>query len=163
FIDVLRRMGAEIEIQLHERSPEPYGTIVAESSSLRATEVEPAEIPGLIDELPLLAVVAAFAEGTTRVRGAAELRVKESDRIAAVVRNGRAMGMHVEDFPDGFEVKGPTPLRGASIDAMNDHRIAMAFAIAALGAPGATAIAGGECATVSYPSFFATLDGLRDG
>ena len=168
FLEVLRRMGADIERNVREENhreenPEPVGTIVARSARLRATDVEPAEVPALIDELPLLAVLAAFAEGTTTVRGAAELRVKESDRIDAVVRSGRAMGMRIDPFPDGFAVHGPALLDGASIDAGGDHRIAMAFAIAALAAHGDSAIADAESASVSYPGFFSALESLRDG
>lgn len=161
FIDVLQRMGASIEVRPDSGSGEPLGSITVTGSPLRATSVEPAEIPALIDELPLLAVVAAFAEGTTTVCGAEELRVKESDRIDAVTRNARAMGISIEDFPDGFAVRGPSTLRPAQIDAMGDHRIAMAFAIAGLCAPAGTRIAGAESVAISYPEFFSTLERLR--
>ena len=166
FIDVLQRMGASIEV--HPRASngaqhegEPLGSVVVAGSPLRATTVHGAEVPALIDELPLLAVVAAFAEGTTTVVGAEELRVKESDRIEAVVRNGRAMGIEIDAFPDGFEVRGPATLRAAQIDAMGDHRIAMAFAIAGLCAPAGTRISGADSIEISYPEFFSTLESLR--
>lgn len=163
FLDVLRRMGASIEVRVERHSPEPVGTIVVESSPLHATDVNDDEVPALIDELPLLAVVAAFAAGTTFVRGAQELRVKESDRIEAVIRNGTALGMQIEGFPDGFAVEGHARLSGAEIDAMHDHRIAMAFAVAALGARGATTIRGATTTAVSYPAFWSTLEKLGDG
>lgn len=166
FIDVLQRMGATIEVRprvangaLHEG--EPLGTVFVAGSRLQATAVQAAEIPALIDELPLLAVVAAFAEGTTTVIGAEELRVKESDRIEAVVRNGRAMGIDIDGFPDGFAVRGPATLHAAQIDAMGDHRIAMAFAIAGLCAPAGTQISGADSVAISYPEFFPTLESLR--
>jgi len=161
FIDVLRRMGAAIALRQHGSTPEPIGTIVAEYAPLRATTVLPGEVPALIDELPLLAVVASFAEGTTIVHGAEELRHKESDRIEAIVRNGREIGMEIDAFPDGFAVTGPARLRGSAVDAMGDHRIAMALAIAALGTPDATTISGASSVDISYPQFFSTLETLR--
>jgi 3-phosphoshikimate 1-carboxyvinyltransferase len=161
FIEVLSRMGASIELRPRGLEGEPYGTLVAAWSPLRATSVGAGEVPSLIDELPLLAVVAAFAEGTTYVRGAHELRHKESDRIAAVVRNGRAMGMRIDEFADGFAVHGPASLRACEIDAMGDHRIAMAFSIAALANAEPTKILGAGSVAISYPEFFATLEGLR--
>lgn len=161
FIDILRRMGASIEVHPQGTNAEPFGSIVVRGSALRATSVDAEEIPAVIDELPLLAVAAAFAEGTTVVHGAEELRVKESDRIEAVVHNGRAMGMEIEPFADGFAVRGPVTLRPAEIDAMGDHRIAMAFAIAGLATPGGTQISGAESVAISYPEFFSTLGALR--
>jgi len=161
FIDVLRRIGGAITLVPHAASAEPIGSIVAEYAPLRATIVEGDAVPDLIDELPLLAIVASFAEGTTHVRGAEELRYKESDRIEAIVRGGRAIGMQIEAFADGFAVTGPASLRGATIDAMGDHRIAMAFAIAGLGTPEPIAISGADSVAISYPEFFSTLDTLR--
>lgn len=161
FIDVLRRMGAAITLRDHGFSAEPIGTIVAEYAPLRATVVEGDEVPDLVDELPLLAIVASFAEGTTRVRGAEELRYKESDRIEAIVRGGRAIGMQIEPYIDGFSVTGPASLHGGAVDAMRDHRIAMAFAIAGLGTPAPIAISGADSVAISYPEFFSTLDSLR--
>jgi 3-phosphoshikimate 1-carboxyvinyltransferase len=161
FIDVLSRMGASVEVHPRQSDFEPFGTIIARSATLRATTVAGDEVPALIDELPLLAVVAAFAEGTTRVCGAEELRHKESDRIAAVVVGARAMGIQIEELEDGFSVTGPASLRGCEIDAMGDHRIAMAFAIASLGSSAPTTIFGAESVAISYPDFFSTLEGLR--
>lgn len=161
FIDVLRRMGAAITLVPHGFSAEPIGSIVTEYAPLRGTIVEGDEVPDLIDELPLLAIVASFAEGTTHVRGAEELRYKESDRIEAIVRGGRNIGMQIEPFPDGFAVTGPASLKGGTIDAMSDHRIAMAFAIAGLGTPEPIGISGADSVAISYPEFFSTLDALR--
>jgi 3-phosphoshikimate 1-carboxyvinyltransferase len=161
FIDVLRRMGAAISLAPNPSAAEPFGTIVAEYAPLRATTIEAVEVPDMIDELPLLAIVASFAEGTTYVRGAEELRYKESDRIEAIVQGGRGIGMQIEAFPDGFAVTGPSSLRGGTVDAMGDHRIAMAFAIAALGTPDPIEIAGADSVAISYPQFFATLESLR--
>ncbi|HKN82611.1 MAG TPA: hypothetical protein VJW17_04210, partial [Pyrinomonadaceae bacterium] len=110
-------------------------------------------IPSLIDELPLLAVVGSQIDGGIRIRDAAELRHKESDRLATTAKNLRAMGVEVEEFEDGLSVSGPTRLRGALLDSYGDHRIAMAFSIAALIADGETEIAGAECVAVSFPEF----------
>jgi 3-phosphoshikimate 1-carboxyvinyltransferase len=161
FIDVLRRMGAAITLVPHGASAEPIGSIVTEYAPLRGTIVEGDEVPDLIDELPLLAIVASFAEGTTHVRGAEELRYKESDRIEAIVRGGRTIGMQIDAFPDGFAVTGPASLKGGTIDAMSDHRIAMAFAIAGLGTREPIGISGADSVAISYPQFFSTLDVLR--
>ncbi len=161
FIDALRRMGAAITLVHNGSSAEPVGTIVAEYAPLRATVVEGSEVPDLVDELPLLAIVASFAEGTTHVRGAEELRYKESDRIDAIVRGGRAIGMQIEPYTDGFSVTGPASLHGGTVDAMHDHRIAMAFAIAGLGTPAPIAISGADSVAISYPQFFSTLDSVR--
>ena len=161
FVDVLRRMGAQITTHIEVAEPEPRGTVSVIAAPLRATEVGASEVPAIIDELPLLGVVAAFAMGTTIVRGAEELRVKESDRIATFAQNAQAMGMAVETFPDGFAVHGGAPLHAATIAPHHDHRIAMAFAIAALGASGTTRLADAEVADVSYPGFFTTLAALR--
>lgn len=159
FIDVLRRMGASIESHPDtERSTfEPVGTIVASTSTLSGTLIEPHEVPSLIDEVPILAIAAATAKGHFEVRGARELRFKESDRIAHLATGLRAMGVDVHEHEDGFEFEGVDGLRGARIDAAHDHRIAMAFAVAALAARGETEIAGSDVAAVSYPRFFDQL------
>jgi 3-phosphoshikimate 1-carboxyvinyltransferase len=117
----------------------------------------------LIDELPVLAVVGSQVEGGLEIRDAGELRVKESDRIGATVRNLRAMGAEVTEFEDGLRVEGRTVLRGARLDAHGDHRIAMAFAVAALAARGASEIEGArECVGVSFPEFFDLLESLSE-
>ncbi len=117
-------------------------------------------MPLLIDELPALAALATFG-GSIEVRGAAELRVKESDRITALVDGLRAMGADADEYADGFAVRGTRRLTGGRVDARHDHRLAMSFAVAALGAEGPTEIAGAEVAAVSFPGFFETLDRLR--
>jgi 3-phosphoshikimate 1-carboxyvinyltransferase len=157
FIEVLRRMGADIEVESAGGEAEPIGTIVARSSRLHGVDVAAEGVPALIDELPVLAVAAAFAEGRFAVAGAAELRVKESDRIAALAEGLRAMGVRFEERPDGFAIEGGRPLHGAAVRSHGDHRIAMSLAIAALGAAGATELAGAECASVSFPEFFELL------
>jgi 3-phosphoshikimate 1-carboxyvinyltransferase len=161
-IDVLRRMGADIEIEQADGPPggEPVGTIVVRHGGLRAAEVVPAEVPGVIDELPVLAALATHG-GELRVSGAGELRVKESDRIAALADGFRRMGADIDEQPDGFYVRGRRRLRGGDVDARNDHRLAMAFAVAALGASGTTTIHDAGAAAVSYPEFFAVLQSLR--
>jgi 3-phosphoshikimate 1-carboxyvinyltransferase len=155
FFGALGRMGARLEIQAGERQGgEETGTIHAWPSALRGIELTGADVPSMIDELPLLACVAARAEGVTHIRGAAELRVKESDRIATVVGNLRAIGADVEEHPDGLSITGSErPLRG-TVHTKGDHRIAMAFGI--LGAlPGnAIAIDDPACVAVSYPGFW---------
>jgi 3-phosphoshikimate 1-carboxyvinyltransferase len=157
FLDAARGMGARIQTALRRSEPEPVGSVHVCSSDLHSLKIGAEEVPALIDELPLLAVLATQAQGRTEVRGAAELRVKESDRIEGIAAMLRAMGAQVETFPDGFAIEGPQRLRGAVIDPCGDHRIAMAAAIAALAAQDATTIHDAECAGVSYPSFFSTL------
>jgi 3-phosphoshikimate 1-carboxyvinyltransferase len=158
FLEVLRAMGGRIESTLTASEPEPVGTIVASSSALRGTSVDPAVVPSLVDEVPALAVAAAFASGETTITGASELRVKESDRIAALAQGLTAMGARVRELPDGLVVTGGAKLRGAHVESFDDHRIAMALAVAALGAEGATAIERGECASVSFPEFFGMIE-----
>lgn len=159
--DVLRRAGADVRVSAEDEwHGEPVGTVRIASGTLGDVVISPAEVPLLIDELPALAALATFG-GSCTVRGAAELRVKESDRIASLVEGLRAMGADADEFPDGFAVRGGRRLTGGTVDARHDHRLAMAFAVAALGASGPTAIRGAEVAAVSFPGFFATLDGLR--
>lgn len=157
FIEVLKQMGGRVQVQLESHEPEPVGTIVASSSALRGTRVDPALVPSLIDEVPALAVAGAFAAGELEITGAAELRIKESDRIAALASGLSALGVPVRELPDGLVVTGGAPLRGASVDSHDDHRIAMALAVAALGASEASEIVRGECVAVSYPEFYAHL------
>lgn len=158
FVDVLREMGGRVEARLEASLPEPVGSIVASSSSLRGTTVDPALVPSLIDEVPALAAAACFAEGPFTVTGAAELRVKESDRIAALAEGLATLGARVRERPDGLVVDGGSPLRGARVRSLGDHRIAMALSVAALGAQGTTEVDGAECVAVSFPGFYALVD-----
>jgi 3-phosphoshikimate 1-carboxyvinyltransferase len=158
-IEVLQQMGGEIEV-INPRLAhgEPVADLVARSSSLRGIhELQGAVIANLIDEIPMLAVLATQLHGKLTIREAGELRVKESDRIRAIVDNLRRMGVVVEEFPDGFEMKGPQPLTGAALDSCGDHRIAMAFTVAGLIARGETIIRGAEAASVSLPEFYSLL------
>jgi 3-phosphoshikimate 1-carboxyvinyltransferase len=157
FLDVLKAMGAQVETGLTSTDPEPVGWIAARSSRLRGVTVDPAVVPALIDEVPALAVAAAFAEGTFTLSGASELRVKESDRIATLAEALARMGGSVEERPDGLSVHGGRRLRGAAVRSRGDHRIAMAFAVAALAAEGPTEIEEAECASVSFPEFYELL------
>ena len=160
-IDVLGRMGAMIDVSpTSSTNTEPIGRIVIRHGDLKAAEIAPAEVPGLIDELPVLAALATHG-GALRVTGADELRHKESDRITSLAEGFRRMGAAIEEFPDGFHVVGERRLRGGEVDAHNDHRLAMAFAIAALGASGPTTIHDAGAAAVSYPEFFTVLESLR--
>ena len=162
-ITVLRRMGADITVTNRVDAGEPYGDItVRAAEKLRATTVLKEEIPNLIDEIPVLAVAAAFAEGTTVIRNAAELRVKESDRIATTAGNLRAMGAAVEEFPDGMEITGGKPLHGATLESYGDHRIAMGFLMAGLMAEGETTLLHCQNINTSYPGFEAHLRELTD-
>ncbi|MFP5319298.1 MAG: 3-phosphoshikimate 1-carboxyvinyltransferase [Acidimicrobiia bacterium] len=158
FLDVLERMGADVE-----RDRGAGAVRVRHRGPLSATEVGGDEIPALIDEIPVLAVAAACAEGTTVVRDAAELRVKESDRIAAVVAELGRLGAVVEPRPDGLAVTGPTALTGATVDSGGDHRMAMALAIAGLAATGQTVVEGWDAVATSYPGFAADLEALTCG
>ncbi|HSD76472.1 MAG TPA: 3-phosphoshikimate 1-carboxyvinyltransferase, partial [Solirubrobacteraceae bacterium] len=158
FVDVLRAMGGDVELRLTASDPEPVGSIVASSSRLHGTTVDPVLVPALVDEVPALAVAAAFAEGTFTVTGATELRVKESDRIAALVEGLGALGARVRELPDGLVVDGGAPLTGAAVRSHGDHRIAMALSVAALGASGATRVEGAGCVAVSFPGFYALVE-----
>lgn len=158
FLDVLRSMGAALEWEATSRDPEPVGWIEARTSRLHGVDVPPRLVPGLIDEVPALAVAAAAAEGTTRVSGAAELRVKESDRIAALAEGLGRMGVAITEQPDGLTIEGGRPWKGAHVRALHDHRIAMALAVAALAAEGDTELEGAEHASVSFPEFYDVLE-----
>lgn len=160
-LDLLRRFGAVVEAQVTSiRHGEPVGHIRVRHGALEPVEVLPAEVPEVIDELPVLAALATFGGGIS-VSGAGELRVKESDRISALIGGLRAMGADADERPDGFVIRPTRPLTGGAVDAHHDHRLAMAFAIAALGATGPTTIGGAEVVAVSYPSFFDDIDRLR--
>jgi len=163
-IDVLRRMGAKIQTaQQSEASGEAVGLVEVEGCALRGTIIEGAEIPNVIDEIPVLAVAGALALGKTIIKDAAELRVKESDRLAVVCRHLKAMGAHVEEMPDGMVIEGGHPLHGAVLESHGDHRIAMAFAVAGLFADGKTVITDTACVETSYPGFAAQMEQLANG
>jgi 3-phosphoshikimate 1-carboxyvinyltransferase len=162
-LDVLAAMGAPLSlVSVHGSSGELVGDIAVRHAALEGGVIEGAAVAQLIDELPMLAALGPFTEKGIEIRDAAELRVKESDRIAAVAENLRRMGARVEERPDGLLVAGRAAgkLHGAEIDTRGDHRIAMTFAIAALGADGPSVILDAECAAVSYPDFYATLERL---
>ncbi|MFN0121429.1 MAG: 3-phosphoshikimate 1-carboxyvinyltransferase [Blastocatellia bacterium] len=158
-VDVLREAGARIEVAgARTAHGEPVVDFVAAHSRLGGDlRLHGAVIANLIDEIPILAVAATRMEGTLTVREARELRVKESDRINAIVTNLRRMGAEIEEFDDGFSIRGPQALRGATVESRGDHRIAMAFAIAGLLADGETTIAGAGAAAVSLPEFYELL------
>ena len=160
-LDVLTALGARITVlNLEEKNAELVGTVQvsAPPEGLGSAEVSGALAAQLIDELPVLAAIAPYTSGGIRIRDAKELRVKESDRIALVVKNLRAMGAEVAEFEDGLDVPGGQTLHGATIDSGGDHRIAMAFSVAALRAEGETLIQGAESAAISFPEFFDLLD-----
>jgi 3-phosphoshikimate 1-carboxyvinyltransferase len=160
-IDVLRRMGAGVDVDAGPPTEtEPMGSITVRHGALLPTDITAEEVPGVIDELPVLGALATHG-GELRVSGAQELRVKESDRISALADGFRRMGADIDEQPDGFHVRGRRRLRGGEVDARNDHRLAMAFAIAALGASGPTTIHDAGAAAVSYPEFFSVLESLR--
>jgi 3-phosphoshikimate 1-carboxyvinyltransferase len=162
FFDVVERMGGRVRrVGGAPRGGEPVGTLVVEAGELVATDVVAAEVPDLIDELPLVAVLGACARGTTRVRGAAELRVKESDRLEALAQLG-GLGVPMTVHADGLVLQGldGRPLAGGRVETGGDHRIAMAFAVAGLCATGGVEIADPDCVGVSFPGFFAQLAAL---
>jgi 3-phosphoshikimate 1-carboxyvinyltransferase len=161
---VLARMGVEMDggdgmavQEIREPGPEPVATLEVRHARLTAATVTREEVPSLIDELPLVALLGCFAEGETVVSGAEELRHKESDRIATVVDGLAALGAEIEARPDGFAVRGTGGLRGGSLDARGDHRLAMLGAIAGLASRDGVELAGFDSVAVSYPSFEADL------
>jgi 3-phosphoshikimate 1-carboxyvinyltransferase len=161
-LPILARMGASVEVRAaRDEAGEPRATLAVRATALRGVDVLPAEGPAAIDELPIVAVAAALAEGETTIAGAAELRVKESDRIAGMEQL-RRLGVAVRATEDGLVIRGSAGRRlaGGSVDAGGDHRIAMAFAVAGLAAEGGVEIAGAECVDVSFPGFFARLAAL---
>ena len=161
-LDVMRRMGADIEVTVTEEQGDPYGTIKVRGAQLKGTVIEGDEIPNLIDELPIIAVAGALAEGQTEIRDAAELRVKESDRIAEVVKNLRLFGVEVDEKDDGMIVTGPTDLKtpAAAIDSHGDHRIAMSIAILNSFSDGPLTIENVGCVDTSYPEFWQHMEAL---
>ncbi len=163
FLTVLRQMGASISIE-NERiiGGEPIGDLVVKHSDLRTNfTLTGAIIPNVIDEIPILSIAAAFAEGSFEVRGAKDLRNKETDRIQAVCTNLRALGLTVEEFPDGFAFESKKDLLSSEFDSFDDHRIAMAFGIASLALPGESTIVNAECVSISFPTFWETVQSIQ--
>lgn len=160
-LDALEMMGADITLE-NQRvvAGEPVADLRVRHGCLKGCKIAGDLIPRLIDEIPILAVAAAFAEGTTIIQDAAELRVKESDRLAVMASQLNRMGARVTELPDGLEITGGTPLSGTDVDSYTDHRIAMSFAVAALNATGTTSIHRAEAAAISYPDFTSTLQRL---
>jgi 3-phosphoshikimate 1-carboxyvinyltransferase len=163
FLEVLREMGAAIETGIVREEPEPVGWITARSSALRGVTLPPAAVPALIDEIPILAVAGAHAEGSFTVTGAAELRAKESDRIATLCEGLARMGADVLEQAEGFSIDGGRRLHGSLVRSHGDHRIAMALSVAALAAQGPTEVADAECVAVSFPDFYEVLGRGADG
>jgi 3-phosphoshikimate 1-carboxyvinyltransferase len=161
-LDVLKRMGAQIEVEFTEEQGDPIGTVFVRGASLRGTQIGGDEIPNLIDELPMLAVTGALARGKTVIRDAAELRVKESDRIAVTAAHLRAFGVEVEEQADGMTVYGPARLHAPenALASHGDHRIAMSMAILATFADGPVRLEQVECVATSYPEFWTHLEQL---
>ncbi len=161
-LNVLKEMGAVIEVaNRRDVSGEPVADLHCRGSkALRSVRITGEKIPSLIDEFPILCVAAAFAEGTTTIRGAEELRVKESDRIQSMTAELAKMGVEIEEYPDGLSIRGAGRLKGADLDSHGDHRIAMSMAVAALVAEGTTAIGGASVVDISFPGFFTLLKRL---
>lgn len=159
-LKVCMDMGADITLLNESTEGEPTADLLIRTSSLKGTTIEGSIIPTLIDEIPMIAVMAAFAEGTTIIRDAQELKVKESDRIAVMVDNLRRMGADIEGTDDGMIIHGGRPLHGAVIDSHLDHRIAMSFAVAGTICDGTVEILNGECVNISYPEFYHDLYSL---
>ena len=158
-VEILKRMGADIQLNnLRDEGGEPVADIVVRSNDLEGIKISGDIIPNVIDELPVLAVAACFAQGTTVIRGAAELRMKETDRITAMVQGLRHMGAVIQELPDGMVIEGSTSLNGTTCQSHGDHRVAMALAVAGLLADGETVIEGSECVSVSYPQFWEHLE-----
>jgi 3-phosphoshikimate 1-carboxyvinyltransferase len=162
-LDILMQIGLRISVtQLDEIHGELVGSLQVEGAALKGATIAGADSAALIDEIPVLAAIAPYTEQGIEVRDAKELRVKESDRIAAVAANLRLMGAQVEEREDGLKIPGGQSLHGAELDSFGDHRIAMAFAVAALRAEGETLIRGAESAAISYPAFFQTLEEVTE-
>jgi len=160
-LDILILLGVEISItQLEELHGELRGTVSAEGRGLDTVTIAGADTAALIDEIPVLAAIAPYTAGGIEIRDARELRVKESDRIVAIATNLRAMGAQVEEREDGLKIPGGQRLHGGEVDSLGDHRIAMAFAVAALRAEGETRIRGADAAVISYPGFFGALESV---
>jgi 3-phosphoshikimate 1-carboxyvinyltransferase len=162
FLELVERMGARVRFEnVRKSGQEPVADVIVEGADLEGAEVAGAMIPNVIDEIPVLAALAVRTRNGIRFRDAAELRTKESDRIRSVVTNLTALGVSAEEYPDGFYVPGGQTVRSGSIDSFGDHRIAMAFAVAALFAEGPVTIRNADCVAISFPGFFKTLESLR--
>ncbi len=163
-LKICKQMGADIRMEnLRNASGEPVADLVIRHSELTGTEIGGAIIPTLIDEIPILAILACFAKGVTIIKDATELKVKESNRIDVMVDNLSRMGADITATEDGMVIRGGKPLHGATIESHSDHRIAMSFAIAALMAEGETTITHPECVTISYPDFYSDISDLQRG
>jgi 3-phosphoshikimate 1-carboxyvinyltransferase len=163
FLDMLASMGAEVKLAQPTSDIEPRGMLTVTGRPLRAIVLGATDVAAAIDEIPILMVLATQAQGETTIDGAAELRVKESDRLATMTVGLRRMGAAVEERPEGVSIRGPVALRGAAVETQGDHRVAMALAVAGLVASGPTTIEGADCVAVSYPNFFAQLQELTHG
>jgi 3-phosphoshikimate 1-carboxyvinyltransferase len=160
-LDIMITLGVGITVgQLEEQHGELVGTVQVEGGKLKGATIAGSDSAALIDEIPVLAAIAPYTNDGIDIRDARELRVKESDRIAAVATNLRAMGAEVEEREDGLKIPGRQKLHGADLDSFGDHRIAMAFAVAALRAEGETTIRRADAAVISYPAFYDTLESL---
>lgn len=162
FLNVLRNMGASIEVLPQTNAKdEPTGTLIAQRAPLQGITIKRSEVPNMIDEIPILGVAGAFANGTTVVRHARELRYKECDRIHATVTNLAKLGAAIDEHEDGFSITGSRPLTGSSLFSYHDHRIAMAMGVAGLGAHGTTTIEDADAASVSFPGFWDVITQLQ--
>jgi 3-phosphoshikimate 1-carboxyvinyltransferase len=168
-IDLLRRMGADIEERPHAAtdpgsSPdvgEPISDLIVRSAALHGTDLDPADVAGAIDEIPVLCLAATLAHGPSHIRGAGELRHKESDRLAGIAAGLTALGARIEVVGDDIRIDGDSRLHGAATDSLDDHRLAMTFAIAGLVASGSTTVGRPASAAISYPGFFDDLERVR--
>ena len=162
FFATLKKMGVGVEFQDQwEEAGEQIGNLKIFYQTLNSTPITIDNIPRLIDEIPVIAILATQAEGKMEIRGAEELRIKECDRIHAICKNLKTMGADIQELDDGFIINGPTPLYGAKIETFHDHRIAMAFAIAELVAHGKMVLDHPECASISYPEFYDELERVK--
>jgi len=159
FFKQLEKMGVEIDwLDIWQAGPEGAGNLKIKTSPLNAFQINKNEIPQIIDEIPILAILATQAQGTSIITGAQELRLKESDRIHGICTNLTNMGAHVEELDDGFIIKGPTPLKAAAVETFGDHRLAMAFTVAGLLCSETVKLDNSACVDISYPEFFSTLE-----
>ena len=158
FLKVLKRMGADIEEQVKEDDWEPIGDLIVKGGKLKATDVTPDEIPSVIDELPILAVAMAFANGKSRVCGASELRVKESDRISCLISQLKKVGINCTEYDDGYEIIGENKIQSAELDSFNDHRLTMSFSVLARASGADLRIKGRDSVDISFPEFYDYLE-----